>query len=105
MTVKVNVIPANTFKKNAFDLFKKAFKNNPAVEDILQVPTPYGSMVYVQFANKVVQFYADEMSDPYGYRSTLYQDIAKDAFQSVNDVVYCTAPTDYSVIGMGKDFE
>jgi len=45
---------------------------------------------YVVFRNEVVQFFNDEMGDPNGLKSTLYQDIAKDVFADKDGIFFCT---------------
>lgn len=92
VVVKVNVIPANKLKDSAYSIASNAFRGNPAVDDVLKIDTYYGQMCYVQFAKDVVQFYNDDLSDPRGLCSTLYQDIAKDVFETPNNLFYCTAP-------------
>ena len=45
---------------------------------------------YVIFANKVVQYFNDSLSDAHGVCSTLYQDIARDVFGDDCGVYFCT---------------
>ena len=91
--VEISVVPANKVATKA-DLFRKAFLGNPAVEDITSLePAEGGRIDYVVFANKVVQYYNDDLSTVHGYKSTLFEDIAKDVFE-MNDgdvVFFCTA--------------
>ena len=47
-------------------------------------------ITYVVFVNEVVQYYNDNLSDIHGLRSTLYQEIAKDIFETRLGVYYCT---------------
>jgi hypothetical protein len=51
-------------------------------------------LTYVAFKKEVVQFYADNLRDPNGFKSTLYQDIAEDVFGEKNNVCYCTSKRD-----------
>lgn len=47
-------------------------------------------IIYVVFKNKVVQYFDDNLGDIYGQRSTLYQEIAKNLFNKIDGVFYCT---------------
>lgn len=47
-------------------------------------------ITYIVFKNKVVQFWNDDLSDIYGNRSTLYQDIAKEIFGESSGIFFCT---------------
>lgn len=95
VTLKINIIPANSPSNYRFcsckGLFEKAFIGNPAfvytktIEGIFTNP-----ITYVVFANEVVQYYNDNLSDINGMRSTLYQEIAKDLFGERDGVFYCT---------------
>ena len=71
-------------------LFFKAFYNNPAFVTTKYVCVGDVNLQYVIFDKKVVQYFNDNISDPNGLCSTLYQEIAKDIF--FNDgVFYCTS--------------
>ena len=79
----------------AKDLFETAFKGNPAFAYVV-VPegTMYAQFTYVVFKNCVVQFFNDNLNDPHGVLSTLYQDIAEEIFEEMQfpklGVCYCT---------------
>lgn len=92
VTLDINVIPANVNYDNAseVDLVKRAFARNPAIHNIRTYNTPFGDVTYVAFDRCVVSVDADDMSDPNGYKSTLYQEIAKDIF-NLNQIFFCTA--------------
>ena len=92
VTVLVTIIPCNRTKTTETgDLWERAFDGNPAfcysckVEGILSNP-----IVYVVFDTIVVQYYTDNLGDINGIRSTLYQDIAKEIFNPMEGVFYCT---------------
>lgn len=91
VTLNINVIPANVNYDNAseVDLVKRAFARNPAIDNIRTYNTPLGDVTYVAFDRCVVSVDADDMSDPNGYKSTLYQEIAKDIF-NLNHIFFCT---------------
>lgn len=89
--LKVSVIPTNLHIADVTNLLETAFKNNSAVKSVSTLPSPFGEFNYITFAKEVVQFPNDEVSDPNGLKSTLYQDIAKDLFDSHPNVFYCTS--------------
>ena len=92
VTLSISVVPSNRDYDKASDveLFKKAFDGNPAVDNIVTYPSPFGDVSYVEFNRRVVSVDADDMSDPRGYKSTLYQDIAKEIF-SADHIFFCTS--------------
>ena len=92
-------IDCSTISNLAFpttkELFETAFSKNPAfayavsTEGYMYVP-----FTYIVFAHSVVQFFADNLNDPHGVKTTLYQDIAAEVFEDMgfnNGVAYCTA--------------
>lgn len=90
--LKIRVIPANENEKTG--IIGKAFRKNPVVSDIV---VSEGSIVrfpvtYVMFQNKVVQFYDDNLADPNGFKSTLYENIAREVLdmRKIDDVCFCT---------------
>ena len=87
--LKISVIPPNTEPTKA-DLFDEAFFGNPAVQGVYAFDSPFGTVSYVVFRNKVVQFFNDQMDDINGNKSTLFQDIAKEVFGTDHGVFYCT---------------
>lgn len=92
VSVDIQVIPANEVVKDEVSILKTAFDGNPVVNDILSTETPItGPTTYVLFANKVVQFFNDDISDYYGNCSTLYQEIASEVLETeANNIFYCT---------------
>lgn len=96
--LKITVVPANADKWEKADLLRKAFKDNPAVVNIIEaipgITNPTGELNFVEFKKEVVQFFADNIRDPRGYMSMLYQDIARDAFGEDPDIAYCTSICD-----------
>ena len=88
VTAKVEVIPANTDVPRV-NLFRRAFDGNPALSFTDTVDTVLGTFSYVVFKPEVVQYFNDDLSDYHGYRSTLYEDIARNVFEG--DVIrFCT---------------
>lgn len=93
VVVRLTVVPANMEenKVSMADLFNKAFKGNPAFVNVVSTEGVPGAFqaTYVVFAKKVVQYYADNLADPNGLTSTLYQEIARNVFGDI-DVNFCT---------------
>ena len=89
--MKIEIVPANKDDMTYADLLKKAFAGNPVVKDVVSVDTPFGKVTYVVFEKKVVQFFNDQMDDLYGNKSTLYQECARDVFETKDaDAFFCT---------------
>lgn len=96
ITVKIAVIPANDRKPSKIQLFRTAFDGNDAFCYTYIPDQEYGapSVSYVVFANEVVQYFNDDLSDAHGVKSTLYQEIAKDVFEDHDGVYFCTDVVD-----------
>lgn len=91
VTVTIEVIPANEPNKNVADLFRQAFDGNPALSYIETIRGPFANPLdYVVFRNKVVQFFNDDIGDINGMKSTLYQEIAREVFEGVSGIFFCT---------------
>lgn len=88
VTLKIAVVPANNLLQGV-GLIEAAFRGNPALAYTFEADTPMGHMEYAVFSKKVVQFFNDQLDDISGNKSTLYQDIAKDVFET-SGVFFCT---------------
>ena len=101
--LKVTVIPSNE-KTNGFLEGYKTTINNPEtaiyvlfstnndyVESVEVIPTPFGKFTYVIFTKEVVQYFEDNLSDFYGIKSTLCEDIAREIFKDIDGVFFCTS--------------
>ena len=90
VTVYIEVIPQNK-EMSKVDLFRKAFEGNPAysysatVDGIMSNP-----LHYIVFRNRVVQYWSDSLNDINGNTSTLYENIARDIFDNVDNVCFNT---------------
>lgn len=72
-------------------ILRTAFKGNPVFFDADTVePDAYESFTYISFANETVQLWNDNLSDPHGLTTTLYQDIAKEVLDLPSNVYCCT---------------
>lgn len=89
VVLKVTVVPANKSGSDEANLVEAAFKGNPVLKELLRLKTPFGEYDYAVFRKEVVQFYNDDLTDPHGNKSTLFEDIAKDVFGDTN-VFFCT---------------
>lgn len=79
----------------AKELFVTAFEGNPAFAYVVTSDGYwYVNFTYVVFKNCVVQFFNDNLNDPHGVVSTLYQEIAEELFNGMpftgHGVCYCT---------------
>lgn len=89
--LEIEVIPANGANMDYASLFAAAFKNNPAVADMITIGDVFANpLTYIMFKKEVVQFYNDDLSDPHGNCSTLYQNIADEIFKEHDGVFFCT---------------
>ena len=89
VTLVISIIPAN-LHDDTTSIINAAFKGNKAVGRILHIETPItGAKDYVMFKPEVVQFFVDDLGDPHGNESTLYQDIARDIL-NIDNVLFCT---------------
>lgn len=102
MKMKITVLPAN-HEDSLPELFEKAFRGNPALSYIQNVELFETPVSYIVFKNRVVQYFADNLGDANGNRSTLYQDIANDVFESRNGIFFCTdVPGTNGIGSLGK---
>ena len=88
--VTISVIPANGEKTRA-DLLKEAFDGNPnfayamTVEGVMTNP-----ISYVVFKPEVCQFWNDNLHDPHGLVSDLYENIAREIFTEDGGICFTT---------------
>lgn len=108
VTQKITVVPANAFTHNYVvynaQKFATAFENNPVLSRIETVGEIFSNPItYVVFINKVVQYFDDDISDINGQCSTLYQEIAKNVFGSIDGIYFCTDNVPYSKMTFGAN--
>ena len=101
--LKITVIPSNKNSDDVLKGFKVAINNpetaicilfgdgNNYVEEVKVIPTPFGNFTYVIFTKEVIQYFEDNLADFYGNRSTLCEDIAKEIFNNIEGVFFCTS--------------
>lgn len=95
--ISVNDTPGVKFGRADYEtVFNTAFKGNAT---FCYSDTVYGIMsnpiTYIVFENRVVQYFNDSLSDIHGLCSTLYQDIAKDIFNPLPGIYYCTCASKF----------
>lgn len=77
------------------DLYNTAFEGNPVFDEVIVGSVPSGEAVYyVMFAKEVIQFFNDDLSDPYGNYNGLAEDIARDLFKTAVNVNFATSKED-----------
>lgn len=72
------------------DTIKQVFENNPAFKYVFTFQTDTNPITYVIFDKKVVQYWNDDMHDPHGVTSSLYENIARDVFDDKNGLIFST---------------
>ena len=97
--LKITVIPSNektnkvkiTINNPETAIYVLFNTNNNYVESVEVIPTPFGKFTYVIFIKEVVQYFEDNLSDFYGVKSTLCEDIAREIFKDIDGVFFCTS--------------
>ena len=109
--LKVTVVPANGYipkdvskhVKNLVGdedyqkLYCQALRNNENLKDVKFIQgVPGFNALYVIFTKRVLQYYADNLGDYNGMRSTLAENIARDIFKMFPGRFFCTDVKDYT---------
>ena len=115
VTLRIEIIPGNVNDplmlqqsryqlnlQNVPSLFNTAFCGNSAYSRTVPVIGVMSNPIYYVIFNKtVVQYFTDDLGDANGVRSTLYQDMAKELFEPMSGVCYCTEVNQYPVAECG----
>ena len=89
--ITVNIsITYKGHEKTAQQLYEAAFENNPAFKYAYTFETSTNPITYVVFKKEVVQYWNDDMSDPHGITSTLFENIARDTLRSDSGTIFST---------------
>ena len=89
--VRIKVLPSNKVSVSKAALFKNAFENNPVFSEMIDIDGVMTNPIhYCVFKKEVVQYWNDNLADPHGNMSTLYQNIAEDIFDDTDGVIFCT---------------
>lgn len=93
ITITITINPNNAYNKTKEELLRDVFHWNPIVNHFTTIH-PEGTtnpFTYCAFAKEIVQIAADNLGDEHGVISLLYEDIAREIFENVDDGVYfCT---------------
>lgn len=104
---KITVVPANGFSVNGTEganKFAIAFNGNPVLSRIVTSGEIFSiPFTYVVFRKEVVQYFNDDLGDVNGQCSTLYQEIAKNVFGTVDGVYFCTEERPYAKMTLSND--
>jgi hypothetical protein len=96
LVINIDVIPANgaTLKSSVADsgvnVFKRAFKGNPAISNYMHLEGMGMSIDYILCAPKVVRMNNDSLKNPWGDVATLYEYIADEIFANHPGVFFTT---------------
>lgn len=96
VVLKIMVVPPNKMKCDTDVLIKHAFEGNPVFKDAVMI-RPEGTsnpFTYAVFANSTVQMWNDNLADPNGLVTTLYQDVAQEVLDLPKGVYCCTEQGD-----------
>lgn len=90
--INIRVIPENDNNDDYLARwFETAFQGNGAFSHVSHAPQVFSNPIsFCVFKKEVVQYPNDNIFDEHGVCSTLYQDIAKDVFENVDGVFFCT---------------
>lgn len=90
--VKITVIPANDNDTPTWsDLFNDAFRGNLIFSYASHTDNKLGAFDYIVFSEPAAQYYSDNLFSLGGMTTELYQDIAKEVFDTGDDaVIFCT---------------
>ena len=58
------------------EVFERAFRGNPAFAGTLAAETPIGTLDYALFAPEAVQWHGDDVSSPWGTRTSTLESLA-----------------------------
>jgi len=94
LTLQVKVLPANDPNVVTTDtianIYRTAFKNNRAFNKLIVIKGMTNDFIYVVFEKEVVQYWNDNLGDPHGLCSTLYEDLARAVIDNNDGVMFCT---------------
>lgn len=91
VTVQIEIKPSNFDDYDIVSMYMKAFWNNPVLEEVITADIPGSESTFLVFKNEVVRFFADNIRDYQGKKSTLYETIAEDVFGNKDGIFFCTA--------------
>lgn len=90
VVVSIVVHPSNSVE-DVGSLLRAAFDGNEDVSSIEEARMPDGSKIrYVLFNGAICQFFNDDLSSYEGCATMLLQDVAKEVFDFIDGVYFCT---------------
>lgn len=82
VTLDVTIVPANE-DASAEQVWRWAFDGNPVLAGMATDVMPDGSPVtFALFAPECTQWYADDISNPFGIQTKTYEDVAADVLEA-----------------------
>lgn len=89
VSIVINIYPSNKVKNDAFYI-ANLFKGNENITQMREVTVGTNPMFFVEFKKQVVQYYTDNLADLHGNRTTVMEQIAREVFDDINGVYFCT---------------
>lgn len=90
ISVRVDV-NCNVNQEPSESVFDIAFKGNPHYSRSVTLETPFHTQeTYVIMNKEVIQFYNDDISDPWGNYNGLAEDILREITDTPSTISYCT---------------
>ncbi len=92
LTIRYHLSNPVKKEKSKKELFKALFEGNPILTDVVTVDLPDTSnnITYFLFKDEVVQYWDDDLSNPHGMVSTLWEEIMKELFDDTEEVIFTT---------------
>lgn len=92
LTIRYHLSNPVKEEKSKKELFKALFEGNPILTDVVTVELPDTSnnITYFLFKDEVVQYWDDDLSNPHGMVSTLWEEIMKELFDDTEEVIFTT---------------
>lgn len=89
--IHIIVVPPNIIEPpDKAKMFKTAFEGNPIFSRMVEVDGVFINPIhYLCFKKEVVQYWNDDLSNPHGITSTLYQHIAQNVFDTP-EIIFTT---------------
>ena len=95
VSLHIKFLVENDSEEYGGDDFETAFEDNPIFDEVITGKLPTGEeMYFVMFKKEVIQFYNDDISDPYGNFNGLAEDIARELFRDQFNVQFATSTND-----------
>ena len=92
LTIRYHLSNPVKEEKSKKELFKALFEGNPILTNVVTVELPNTSnnITYFLFKDEVVRYWDDDLSNPQGIVSTLWEQIAREVFEDTDGVMFTT---------------